>query len=153
MILIQPTVSQAIIFFTRAFSRDILIMFNASDTATMVGRPSGTAATIRTILVIKASDTVSQFMVWDMAKPMIWMANTIKAAVAPKTVITFPRRSSFSWRGVVSFSIEDNSFAICPNSVLFPTAVTTAFPVPLDTKQPEYSMFLRSATGVDWGQT
>lgn len=58
--LIQPTVSQAIILRTSAFCFDILIILMARDTATMVGSPSGTAATISTMLVINASDTVSR---------------------------------------------------------------------------------------------
>ena len=55
----QPMVSAAIIFFTRAFSRESLITERESETATMVGRPSGTAATISTMLVTKASMTCS----------------------------------------------------------------------------------------------
>ena len=53
----EPIVSQATIFFTRAFSFAIFITFTASDTATIVGSPSGTAATISTILLINISDT------------------------------------------------------------------------------------------------
>ena len=47
------------------------MMLRARETATMVGRPSGTAATMRTMLVMKASDTVSRLMVWFMANWMI----------------------------------------------------------------------------------
>ena len=94
--LTQPMVSQAIIFLTRAFSRDILMMLRARETATMVGRPSGTAATMRTMLVMKASDTVSRLMVWFMANSMIWIRNTMAAAEEPRMVMPLPRRSSFS---------------------------------------------------------
>ena len=59
MTFIAPIVSQAAIFLTRALCFDILIIFIASETATMVGSPSGTAATISTMLVMKASETVS----------------------------------------------------------------------------------------------
>ena len=49
IIFTEPIVSQAIIFFTRAFCFDILITFIARDTATIVGSPSGTAATRSTM--------------------------------------------------------------------------------------------------------
>ena len=58
--LIQPMVSEAIIFFTRAFCLLSLIILIDRDTATMVGSPSGTAATISTILVMNASITASK---------------------------------------------------------------------------------------------
>ena len=58
--LMQPIVSQAIIFLTSVFCFDILMIVIASDTATMVGSPSGTAATISTMLVMNASGTVSR---------------------------------------------------------------------------------------------
>ena len=153
MILTHPIVSQAIIFFTSAFSLDILIIFSASETATIVGSPSGTAATIRTILVINASDTVSRFNCPFITNWITSMAKTMAAAEVPSTVICFPSLSSFSWSGVVVFSIEESSCAIWPNSVLLPTPVTSIWPFPADTKQPEYSIFARSATGVVSWQT
>ena len=47
--LTHPIVSEAIIFLTSAFCFDSLIMLTDNDTATIVGSPSGTAATISTI--------------------------------------------------------------------------------------------------------
>ena len=49
-------VSQATSFFTKAFFFDILMTLMASETATIVGRPSGTAATIKTIDEMNASE-------------------------------------------------------------------------------------------------
>ena len=52
MTLIQPLVSQATIFLTSAFCFAILAMLMEREIATMVGKPSGTAATISTMDVI-----------------------------------------------------------------------------------------------------
>ena len=96
IILIQPIVSQAIIFLTSAFSRDIFIILSASETATIVGSPSGTAATISTILVINASDIVLR-LTWFLI--INWITSTMKtnaAAEVPIIVIVFPSLSSFS---------------------------------------------------------
>ena len=49
-----------------------------------------------TMLVMKASDTVSRLMVWFMANWMIWIRNTMAAAEEPRMVMPLPRRSSFS---------------------------------------------------------
>ena len=59
----QPMVSEAIIFLTSAFCFESLMMLIERETATMVGSPSGTAATIRTMLVIKASVIASSEIV------------------------------------------------------------------------------------------
>ena len=56
MTFMQPTVSQATSFLTSAFCFDILIIFIAKVTATIVGRPSGTAATMSTMLSINAAE-------------------------------------------------------------------------------------------------
>ena len=57
--LMQPMVSHATIFLTSAFCLDILMMFTARHADTMVGRPSGTAATISVMEVVNASEIVS----------------------------------------------------------------------------------------------
>lgn len=49
--LIQPMVSEAIISLTKAFCLDSLMILMERKTATIVGSPYGTAATIKTILV------------------------------------------------------------------------------------------------------
>ena len=59
----QPMVSHATIFLTKAFSLDILIILIAKQIATVVGNPSGTAATISTMLAMNASETVETLAV------------------------------------------------------------------------------------------
>ena len=53
MTLMHPTVSLATIFLTSAFSRAMRAMLMEREMATMVGSPSGTAATISTMLAMK----------------------------------------------------------------------------------------------------
>ena len=60
MTLMQPIVSQAIIFLTSAFCRAMRAMLMEREMATMVGKPSGTAATISTMLAMNASEMVSK---------------------------------------------------------------------------------------------
>lgn len=60
MTLIQPMVSQAIIFLTSAFCFAMRAILMDREIATMVGRPSGTAATISTMLVMKILLTLSK---------------------------------------------------------------------------------------------
>ena len=62
MTLTDPIVSQAIIFFTRAFCLESFITLIASEAATIVDKPSGTAATIRAIADIKASEMTSKLI-------------------------------------------------------------------------------------------
>ena len=137
MTFIAPIVSQAAIFLTRALCFDILIMFIASETATIVGSPSGTAATISTMLVIKASEIVSSEAVPLEIKEASWSRKTAAAAPDASSAILPPIFASFSCSGVKVDSESDSSPAILPNSVASPTAVTTARPLPPVAKQPE----------------
>ncbi len=59
--------------------------------------------------------------------------NTIAAAMTPNSVMVLPRRASFSCKGVEPVSAPESSFAILPNSVLSPTAVTASLQKPLVT--------------------
>ena len=113
----------AIIFLTSVFCFDNLIMLIDNDTATIVCNPSGTAATINTILVTNASMTSSSTSPPCVAKEMSCTVKTIAAAVTPNNVIALPSQASFSCKGVVLFSVIESSLAIWPNSVLSPTAV------------------------------
>ena len=88
MTFIAPIVSQAAIFLTRALCFDILIMFIASETATMVGSPSGTAATISTMLVMNASETVSSEAVPLAMKEASWSRKTAAAAPDASSAIS-----------------------------------------------------------------
>ena len=54
--LMQPTVSQATIFLTSAFCFAMRAMLMEREIATMVGNPSGTAATISTIDVMNTEE-------------------------------------------------------------------------------------------------
>ncbi|MPM91596.1 hypothetical protein SDC9_138727 [bioreactor metagenome] len=101
------------------------------DTATIVGSPSGTAATIKTMLVTNASITSSICKPSFIANEITCEMKTIDAAITPKIVIVFPNRASFSCKGVLSFLSLPNSFAILPNSVESPTAVTIILQCPL----------------------
>ena len=56
MTLTHPTVSQATIFLTSALCRAILAMLMEREIAMMVGSPSGTAATISTMLFMNAPE-------------------------------------------------------------------------------------------------
>ena len=58
----QPMVSQAMSFLTKAFCLAILSTLIARLMATMVGRPSGTHATMSTMAEMKASPTPVQVM-------------------------------------------------------------------------------------------
>ena len=137
MTFMPPIVSQAAIFLTSALCFDILMMFIARETATMVGSPSGTAATISTMLVIKASETVSSEAAPFAIKEASWMRKTAAAVPVASSAILLPIFASFSCSGVAEDSAAESSPAILPNSVASPTAVTTARPPPPVAKQPE----------------
>ena len=119
MTLMQPTVSHATSFFTSAFCLDIFMMFMASVTATIVGRPSGTAATISTILSRKASENSPNICVAFMfanssegsGEPKPRMSNSTTctrnitaAATEPTMVMSLPSLPSFSCNGVLDLS-------------------------------------------------
>ena len=67
-----------------------------SETATIVGSPSGTAATISTILVINASIIESKLILFVTANEISCATNTIAAAQTPIIVIVLPSLASFS---------------------------------------------------------
>ena len=132
-----PIVSQATIFLTKAFCLAILIIFIERETATIVGKPSGTEATIKTMLVIKASEIFTKLASPILIKLINCIIKTIAAANIPIKAIFFPNSASFSCKGVEVFLVDDNSRAIFPNSVLSPTEVITILPFPVATKEPE----------------
>ena len=121
--LMHPIVSEAIIFFTSAFCLESLIIFTDRETATMVGSPSGTAATMRTIDVTNASRTSCGKSPPCNEKEINCAIKTIPAAQIPIIVMILPNFESFSCNGVTVFT-PCNSPAILPNSVESPTAVT-----------------------------
>lgn len=147
MTLMQPMVSQATIFLTRAFCRAMRAMLMESEMATMVGRPSGTAATMSTMLSMNTLLMVSKVRGPTARKYTSWMTKMSAANTAPMTVMLLPSLPIFSCRGVCPSPPPCISRAISPNCVKSPTSVTAIFPVPPVTKVPEYTMFSRSATG------
>ena len=92
--LMHPTVSHATIFLTSAFCLAIFITLSASDTATMVGSPSGTDATISTMLVMNTSCTLSKLTEFVTNSVIMRIVNTAAAAIAPSKVIILPSLSS-----------------------------------------------------------
>ena len=70
------------------------------------------------------------------------------AAMMPSTVMSLPRRASFSCRGVEPLSVRESSRAMAPNCVASPTEVTIMEPKPEAMLVPEKSMLACSATGV-----
>lgn len=93
--LTAPAVSVAISFLMSTFSRASFIMLSASDTATMAGRPSGTAATTSTIPEIKTSITDSKLAVPLKNRRTVLTIMTNSAASAPIIVTVRVRRASF----------------------------------------------------------
>ena len=96
-----------------------MIISIASVTATIVGRPSGTAATINTILSINALENCSNIcppVIFSKSsagsepvKPITqisitWTTKMRAAAIAPSVVISLPSLASFSCRGVLDLS-------------------------------------------------
>ncbi len=111
-------------------------MLSASDTATIVGSPSGTAATISTIHDINRSDTFAAENSPARNSRAAEMINTKTAQSAPISVTVLPSLLSFAESGdepASSFS----SPAILPISVPSPVSVTTILPLPETTKVPE----------------
>ena len=145
----QPAVSVAISLRMSAFSRASLIMLSASETATMVGSPSGTAATTSTMEVMKTSPTVSNERFPPSARRTIERTNTMTAATAPTAVTTFPSFASFCCSGEFISTFPESSPAMFPISVPPPTAVTAMTAVPCSANVPAYTMFRRSANGVE----
>lgn len=67
------------------------MMLIARQMATVVGRPSGTAATIRTMLVMKASETLLRFAVPSEMNMPSWIKKAKVAMETPQIAITLPR--------------------------------------------------------------
>ena len=109
MTLTEPIVSHATIFLTSAFSLDIFMMLSARAIAMMVGRPSGTDATMRTMLVINASEIVSKLAVPLLRKVMSWIRKTTSETAAPSTAMNLPSRAIFSCSGVEVLAVEESS--------------------------------------------
>ena len=102
MTFMQPTVSQATSFLTSAFCFDIFMMFIASVTATIVGRPSGTAATMSTMLSMNAAENSPNISLACMPSnpathsSITCITNMSAAAIAPISVMSLPSFASFS---------------------------------------------------------
>ena len=116
---------------------DILIILMERETATIVGKPSGTEATIRMMPVMKASAIASSEAVPADTSLAVCSAKMAAEAPAPSMVMVLPSLESFSCSGVLLFSVEDSPLAISPNWVASPTAVTAMTPLPPVMKQPE----------------
>ena len=80
-----PAVSVATIFFMSAFSFACFIILSASDTATIVGSPSGTAATIKITHDTNKLCTPEKLTVPD---KIIFTRDIIKTTTAKETPIT-----------------------------------------------------------------
>ena len=118
------------------------------EMATMVGSPSGTAATISTMLSMKAPLMVVKVISPAVRMCTSWMMKMIAANTPPTMVMSLPRRPIFSCSGVCPLASFWISRAMRPNWVRSPTSVTTILPVPPVMKVPEYTILTRSATGV-----
>ena len=151
--LTAPVVSVAIIFLISAFSFASFIIFSANETATMVGNPSGTAATNKIIQEINNSCTDENVTVPITICLTIETIKTSPAQTPPIIEIILPSFASFCSNGDLICSFSFNAPAILPISVLSPTTVTIIFPEPLETNVPEYTQLIRSANGTSLSST
>ena len=144
--LTQPTVSAATSLRISAFDLASLSTFKVSDIAAVVGSPSGTAATIKTIASTKQSCTEKKLKLPESASLITDKIKAHAAAKEPIIVIFLPSLPSFSFSGAETRASSPRFLAILPSSASSPTAVTSIMPVPEETKVPEYAIFLRSAS-------
>ena len=143
--LTQPTVSAATSLRISALDFASLSTLRVSDIAAVVGKPSGTAATIRTIASIKQSCTDTKFTLPVITSLTTDNINAKEAAIEPTIVTVLPSRVSFSLNGAETALSNVRSLAILPSSAFAPTAVTIILPVPPQTKVPEYATLNLSA--------
>ena len=117
----------------------------ARTMVTMAGKPSGIAETANETDVIKISSAGM-----PLAKPTPKMMPQATTATIPSVL---PKRASLACNGVCSAFAQSRRCAIFPTSVSMPVAVTTAFPVPVRTLQPEKTILQRSAICAFSGRT
>ena len=128
---VEPNVSTAFILLMIALWRAILRIPIARVVTRMIGRPSGTIAT-NIAIATKNWNLASFHRSPPSTYSTINAIETINAATInamnPKNL---PRDSNLCSRGVLGVSASAMSFAIFPNSVFIPVAVTipTALPV------------------------
>ncbi|KAH3670579.1 hypothetical protein OGAPHI_001094 [Ogataea philodendri] len=126
--LTEPSVSTLGNFLTMARCLAILKTPSASVTATIIGNPSGIAATAK------------QTLIWNMSsheRPSI-------TPISPITPITAKLKKESCWpslpmafcNGVFGFSIEDSMENTLPSAVLWPVAITIPAPWPSRTSVP-----------------
>ena len=135
-ILTEPKVSTLGSLLTIAPCFDILKTPSASVTVTIIGRPSGIAATARETPICNMS---SHFLLCNI--PIIMM----RAMTPPDIQLnSFPSRSMETCKGVLGLSISCRDAEMLPNSVFAPVPMTNPRPCPDRTKVPMKAMLVCS---------
>ena len=130
MTVVAPIVSQACIFRTRLFVFSILRILNARLNVTLIGRPSGTATTIRVTAIIKycrMRPAVSSVKILSAVNAPVKISlvskpiNVAPATIKPTILMNLASFSNCLLSGVLSLLISVDFSATFPNSVASPT--------------------------------